>query len=44
MTLYLSALTNEELLSYADSYAETPLEKELLKRLETFLKEADDAV
>lgn len=41
--VYFPSLTDEELLSYAESYSETSLEKELSVRLKHFLEESDDA-
>lgn len=40
--VYFPSLTNEELISYADSYGETLLEGELLVRVKCLLEECDD--
>lgn len=39
--VYFPSLTDEELISYADSYAETLLEGELLARVKILLDESD---
>lgn len=43
MNLYLPALTDEELIRYADSYAETPLERALLERLKLSIERNENA-
>lgn len=40
--VYFPTMTDEELVSYAESYSETNLEKELSIRLKSFLEENDD--
>lgn len=40
--MYLPALTDDEILSYAESYAETALERELTRRFTAFREEARD--
>lgn len=44
LAVYLPSLTDEELISYADSYAETSLEKELLVRLKNLIDEPERKV
>lgn len=34
--MYLPALTDDEILSYAENYAESPLERELARRFAAF--------
>lgn len=40
--MYLPAMTDDEVLSYAENYAETQLERELTRRFATFREEARD--
>lgn len=40
--MYLPALTDDEILSYAEGYAETPLERELTRRFTAFRDEVGD--